>query len=166
MTAQHIINSLEFARKSLEIRDTIAHSDLQRAKDLLTPETESLNWRLSGEVSADKKARLHLTLTGNVAVPCQRCLEPMLIALNISSEFILVKDESEVPPEEDDVEDHDYIVADAELDVLQLVEDEILLALPYAPKHEINDCAVKAEVNELKAPNPFAALRDFKVVKS
>jgi uncharacterized protein len=166
MTAQHIINSLEFTRKSLEIRDTIAHSDLQRAKDLLTPETESLNWRLSGEVSADKKARLHLTLTGNVAVPCQRCLEPMLIALNISSEFILVKDESEVPPEEDDVEDYDYIVADAEMDVLQLVEDEILLALPYAPKHEINDCAVKAEVNELKTPNPFAALRDFKVVKS
>ena len=52
------------------------------------------------------------------------------------------------------------------MDLLQLVEDEILLALPYAPKHEINDCAVKAEVNELKAPNPFAVLRDFKVVKS
>jgi uncharacterized protein len=166
MTAQHIINSLEFARKSLEIRDTIAHSDLQRAKDLLTPETESLNWRLSGEFSADKKARLHLTLTGNVGLPCQRCLGPMIIALNISSEFILVKDESEIPPEEDDVEDHDYLVAEADMDVLQLVEDEILLALPYAPKHEIKDCAVKAEVNELKAPNPFAALRDFKVVKS
>ena len=166
MTAQHIINSLEFARKSLEIRDTIAHSDLQRAKDLLTPETGSLNWRLSGEFSADKKARLHLTLIGNVGVPCQRCLEPMIIALSISSEFILVKDESEIPPEEDDVEDHDYLVAEADMDVLQLVEDEILLALPYAPKHEIKDCAVKAEVNELKAPNPFAALRDFKVVKS
>ena len=166
MTAQHIINSLEFARKSLEIRDTIAHSDLQRVKDLLTPETESLDWRLSGEISADKKARLHLSLTGNVAVPCQRCLEPMMIALSISSEFILVKDESEIPPEEDDVEDHDYLVAEAEMDVLQLVEDEILLALPYAPKHEIIDCAVKAEVNERKAPNPFAALRDFKVVKS
>ena len=166
MTAQHIINSLEFARKSLEIRDTIAHSDLQRAKDLLTPETESLNWRLSGEVSADKKAKLNLTVTGNVAVSCQRCLEPMMIALNIDSEFILVKDDSEIPPEEDDIEDHDYLVAEAEMDVLELVEDEILLALPYSPKHEIKDCAVKAEVNELKAPNPFAALRDFKVVKS
>jgi uncharacterized protein len=166
MTAQHIINSLEFARKSLEIRDTIAHSDLQRAKDLLTQESETLNWRLSGEISADKKARLHLTLTGNVGVPCQRCLGPMLVALNVSSEFILVKDESEIPPEEEDVEDHDYLVAEAEMNVLQLVEDEILLALPYAPKHEIKDCAVKAEVNELKAPNPFAALRDFKVVKS
>ena len=166
MTAQHIINSLEFARKSLEIRDTIAHSDLLRAKDLVTPETGILNWRLSGEISADKKARLHLSLTGNVAVPCQRCLEPMMIALSISSEFILVKDESEIPPEEEDVEDHDYLVAEAEMDVLQLVEDEILLALPYAPKHEIKDCAVNAEVNELKAPNPFAALRDFKVVKS
>ncbi len=166
MTAQHIINSLEFARKSLEIRDTIAHSDLQRAKDLLTPETKNLNWRLFGDVSADKTARLHLSITGNIGVPCQRCLEPMMMALNISAEFILVKDESEIPPEEDDIEDHDYLVAEAEMDVLQLVEDEILLALPYAPKHEINDCAVKAEVNELKAPNPFAALRDLKVVKS
>ena len=166
MTAQHIINSLEFARKSLEIRDIIAHSDLLRAKDLVTPETGILNWRLSGEISADKKARLHLSLTGNVAVPCQRCLEPMMMALNVSSDFILVKDESEIPPEEDDIEDHDYLVSEAEMDVLQLVEDEILLALPYAPKHEIKDCAVNAEVNELKAPNPFAALRDFKVVKS
>ena len=166
MTAQHIINSLEFARKSLEIRDTIAHSDLLRAKDLVTPETGILNWRLSGEISADKKAMLHLAITGNVGVPCQRCLEPMMMALNVSSDFILVKDESEIPPEEDDIEDHDYLVSEAEMDVLQLVEDEILLALPYAPKHEIKDCAVNAEVNELKAPNPFAALRDFKVVKS
>ena len=166
MTAQHIINSLEFARKSLEIRDTIAHSDLLRAKDLVTPETGILNWRLSGDISADKKARLHLAITGNVGVPCQRCLEPMMMALNVSSDFILVKDESEIPPEEDDIEDHDYLVSEAEMDVLQLVEDEILLALPYAPKHEIKDCAVNAEVNELKAPNPFAALRDFKVVKS
>lgn len=166
MTAQHIINSLEFARKSLEIRDTIAHLDLQRAKDLLTPETEGLNWRLSGEVGADKKARLHLSLTGNVGVPCQRCLESMMISLDVNAEYILVKDESEIPPEEDDIEDHDYLVAEAEIDVLQLVEDEILLALPYAPKHEIKDCAVKAEISELKAPNSFAALRDFKVVKS
>ena len=166
MTAQHIINSLEFARKSLEIRDTIAHSDLQRAKDLLTAETESLRWQLSGEVSADKKARLHLTITGNIGVPCQRCLEPMIIELNIRSEFVLVKDESEIPSEEDDFEDYDYLVAEADMNVLQLVEDEVLLALPYAPKHEIKDCAVKAEVNELKAPNPFAKLRDFKVVKS
>ena len=166
MTAQHIINSIEFAKKSLEIRDTIARSDLQRVKDLLTSETEALGWRLAGEVGADKKARLHLSISGIVGVPCARCLESMLITLDIHSEFILVKDESEIPSEEDDVEDHDYIVAEAEMDVLQLVEDEILLALPYAPKHDIKDCAVKAEVNELKAPNPFAVLRDLKVVKS
>ena len=160
MTAQHIINSIEFTRKSLEIRDTIAHSELQRAKDALTSDTESLDWRLTGEIDVGGKAKLHLTLTGKVGVPCQRCLEP------ISSEFFLVKDESEIPSEEEDIEDHDYIIADAEMNVLQLVEDEILLALPFAPKHEIKDCAVKAEVSELKAPNSFAVLRDLKVVKS
>ena len=166
MTAQHIINSLEFARKSLEIRDTISNSQLTRASDLLANSAGSLDWRLSGSVGSDKKPRLHLSLTGQVFIPCQRCLEPMAFALNIQSEFILVKDESEVPPEEDDVDEHDYLVAEAELDVLQLLEDEVLLALPYAAKHDIKDCPAGVAATELKAPNPFAALRDFKVVKN
>ena len=64
-----------------------------------------------------------------------------------------------------DVDEYDYLVADAEMDVLALVEDEVLLTLPYAPKHSAEDCSVKSEQLEIKAPNPFAALRDFKVVK-
>jgi uncharacterized protein len=166
MTAQHIINSLEFARKSLEIRGTISNSQLSRAKDLLANGAGSLDWRLIGDVGADKKPRLHFSLTGDVFVPCQRCLEPMQLALNIESEFILVTDESDIPSEDDDVDEHDYLVADAELDVMQLLEDEVLLAIPYAPKHDEKDCPASLAVTELKAPNPFGALKDFKAVKN
>ena len=165
MTAQHIINSLEFARKKLEIHGTIKNSQLLRARDLMSSHAGTVEWTLSGSVGLDGKSKLTLLIKGVSQMPCQRCLESVSVDLNLKSEFILVRDESEIPSEDDDVDEYDYLVADAEMDVLALVEDEVLLTLPYAPKHSAEDCSVKSEQLEIKAPNPFAALRDFKVVK-
>jgi uncharacterized protein len=165
MTAQHIINSLEFARKKLEIHGTIENSQLLRARDLMSSHAGIIEWSLSGSVGLDGKSKLTLLIKGVVQMPCQRCLESVSVDLNLKSEFILVRDDSEIPSEDDDVDEYDYLVADAEMDVLALVEDEVLLTLPYAPKHRVEDCSVKSEQLETKAPNPFAALRDFKVVK-
>ena len=165
MTAQHIINSLEFARKKLEIHGTIENSQLLRARDLMSSHAGIIEWALSGSVGLDGKSKLTLLIKGVVQMPCQRCLESVNVDLNLKSEFILVRDDSEIPSEDDDVDEYDYLVADAEMDVLALVEDEVLLTLPYAPKHSVKDCSVKSEQLETKAHNPFAALRDFKVVK-
>ncbi|MFM1955666.1 MAG: hypothetical protein RIR20_486 [Pseudomonadota bacterium] len=165
MTAQHIINSLEFARKKLEIHGTIENSQLLRARDLMSSHAGIIEWSLSGSVGLDGKSKLTLLIKGVVQMPCQRCLESVSVDLNLKSKFILVRDDSEIPSEDDDVDEYDYLVADAEMDVLALVEDEVLLTLPYAPKHRVEDCSVKSEQLETKAPNPFAALRDFKVVK-
>ncbi len=165
MTAQHIINSLEFARKKLEIHGTIENSQLLRARDLMSSHAGIIEWSLSGSVGLDGKSKLTLLIKCVVQMPCQRCLESVSVDLNLKSEFILVRDDSEIPSEDDDVDEYDYLVADAEMDVLALVEDEVLLTLPYAPKHRVEDCSVKSEQLETKAPNPFAALRDFKVVK-
>ncbi len=165
MTAQHIINSLEFARKKLEIHGTIENSQLLRARDLMSSHAGIIEWALSGSVGLDGKSKLTLLIKGVVQMPCQRCLESVSVDLNLKSKFILVRDDSEIPSEDDDVDEYDYLVADAEMDVLALVEDEVLLTLPYAPKHSVKDCSVKSEQLETKAHNPFAALRDFKVVK-
>jgi uncharacterized protein len=165
MTAQHIINSLEFARKNLAIRGTIKNSELLRAKDLMSSQEGMVEWALSGSEGLDGKSKLSLLIKGAVQMPCQRCLESVSVDLNVRSEFILVRDESAIPSEDDDVDEYDYLVADAEMNVLVMVEDEVLLNLPYAPKHSIEDCSVKAEQLETKAPNPFEALRNFKVVK-
>jgi len=165
MTAQHIINSLEFARKKLEIHGTIENSQLLRARDLMSSYAGIIEWTLSGSVGLDGKSKLTLLIKGVAQMPCQRCLESVNVDLNLKSEFILVRDDSEIPSEDDEIDEYDYLVADAEMDVLVLVEDEVLLTLPYAPKHTVEDCSVKSKQLETKAPNPFAALRDFKVVK-
>ena len=167
MTAQHIvINSLEFARKSHAIHDTIAASQLMRVKERLASDVGSLDWSLVGGVLSGGEPTLHFELKGTLAASCQRCLEPIQLDLNIKSKFILVKDESEIPVEDEEMDDKDYLVADVEFDVMQLIEDEVLLAIPYAPMHDIKDCPAGDAASELKAPNPFAALKDFKVVKN
>ena len=167
MTAQNIvINSLEFARKSHAIHDTIAASQLMRVKERLASDAGSLDWSLVGEVSSSGEPTLHFELNGVLTGSCQRCLEPIQLDLNIKSKFILVKDESEISLEDEEMDDKDYLVASEEFDVTQLVEDEILLAIPYATMHDIKDCPAKDRLSELKAPNTFASLKDFKAVKN
>jgi DUF177 domain-containing protein len=66
----------------------------------------------------------------------------------------VVSSEEEVP---------DSILADTHLDVLDLLEEEILLSLPIAPKHEAGICAIAENgyINR-KNPNPFSVLETLK----
>lgn len=166
MTAQHIINSMEFARKALQIHDTIAVSQFSRLQDALASPQGVLDWRLLGDVNNEGKPSLHLHVTGALELTCQRCLEPYHYDLDIHSDFIVVADEAALPPEEDDLDEQDYLVADAQMQVAELIEDEVLLALPLAPKHALQDCSAADAVSEQAKPNPFAVLQSLKAGKS
>jgi len=165
MTAQHIINSIEFARKALEFHDTIAVSQFSRLRDALSSDDSVLDWQLQGDVNSEGKPVLHLHVQGSLNLTCQRCLEPLKFDLDVNSDFIVVANEADLPPEEEDVDEQDYLVADAQMQVAELIEDEVLLALPYAPKHESGSCGASSKANELKKPNPFAVLQSLKTGK-
>ncbi|MGZ8250983.1 MAG: YceD family protein [Methylophilaceae bacterium] len=166
MTAQHIINSIEFARKALEIHDTIAVSQFSRLVDALASYESVLSWQLLGDVNSEGKPVLNLKVQGTLELTCQRCLEPLKFDLDVNSSFIIVASEADLPPEEEDVDEHDYLVADVQMQVAELIEDEVLLALPFSPKHELSICGAKEQVAELKKPNPFAVLQGLKAGKS
>ncbi|KAF0165000.1 MAG: hypothetical protein FD157_1681 [Rhodocyclaceae bacterium] len=63
---------------------------------------------------------------------------------------------------DDDLEDDsvDAITAEADLMVQSLVEDEVLLALPIAPRHE--ECESPLASASGHGASPFAALADLK----
>jgi uncharacterized protein len=57
----------------------------------------------------------------------------------------------------------DVIVGSRSLDILALVEDEALLALPLAPKHEVcPDQSVQDLAGESKKESPFSVLKNLK----
>ncbi|MGF1644819.1 MAG: DUF177 domain-containing protein [Thiotrichales bacterium] len=115
-------------------------------------------YRVSGELDAD------LTLQ------CQRCLNPF--AARIESRFELAMVESEEAAERALEQDalESVIVNEQSLSVVELLEDELLLALPAIPRHpeDAADChpptfTQTETVTETPAKaNPFASLASIK----
>lgn len=160
------INGFEFARKSLEIHGTIALSQFSRLGDVLASSEGVVDYRLTGGSSQDGRLRLRLNVRGSLQLSCQRCLEPFEFELNIASNFFIVPDENVIPSPEEETDNEDYLVAETDMQVVDLIEDEILLALPLSPKHEFERCGANSKLNELKSPNPFALLQGLKTGKS
>ncbi len=116
---------------------------------------------------------LHLafTLTGEVWLTCQRCLHPVAIDLSDDYDVALLENDSQVRSVNDE---QDYLLLDEIiteqsperlLPFKKLVEDEILLKTPMAPKHD--DCEMSVEQfgeipEEEETENPFAALASLK----
>jgi uncharacterized protein len=85
-------------------------------------------------------------------------MEDFRYEIDVEDRLVLVDDESHLPPIEMESEEEDFVVADGPLDVRELVEDAVILALPMIPR--------KPGIEEPPAPadkpqreSPFAALK-------
>jgi uncharacterized protein len=77
-------------------------------------------------------------VTATVNMICQRCNQPMEYALDIS--FLLSPVTSEKAAKALPVEYEPLVVPSDVALVSDIIEDEILLALPMVVKHEVGDC--------------------------
>lgn len=160
-----VINNIEFAQKALEIHDIIPLLQFTRLQDLLASQQGELDCRLSGGRDANNSACLQLQVRGTLPLLCQRCLQPFDFGVDIDLRYRIVRDEAQIPAPEDEDDDEDFLLSQAEMPVLELIEDELLLALPMAPRHADDSCAItggEAETNAFKKPNPFARLEALK----
>ena len=82
---------------------------------------------------------LALEIRGEVELTCQRCLGGLAHRIEIVRTLHLARNEDELE-RLDALPDCDAIMAGDKLDLLALVEDEVLLSLPLAPKHAEGEC--------------------------
>jgi uncharacterized protein len=167
MFAQPFIDSLDFARRGEELRGEIPLAEMKRLNDVLLSREGSVRYVLRGlhsqaQHSKVQQSLLELSLEGQCQLRCQRCLNAMPYSLQLVSCLRLVSegDEAESDLENDE---SDTIEASKNLDVLDLIEEEILLSLPFAPKHEIGSCLPDAAVLDRSVKHPFAALAGLKI---
>jgi len=82
-----------------------------------------------------------LTLVGKATLQCQRCMQAMEFPIDSTSRVGLIlaeADAAEVPEELEPV-----LAREGRISAGELVEEELLLALPIVPLHEeLRDCAV------------------------
>ena len=119
------------------------------------------------------QAQPWMQLQGQVdmALVCQRCLEPVSTLVQFDREFRFVESEDVALAEDEDCEE-DLLVTSTQFDLLELVEDELLMALPVSPKHEKcpGELRLSAADPDFVAasdrPMPFAKLAQLKIPKS
>jgi len=166
MSKQTVINSLEFAEKSLQIHGRITPFDLGRLADTLHDRDGELRYTLNGGIDQQGKPQLELQVQGKLNLVCQRCLGAVEWPLDVITWFVLVASEDMMPAPEDEQDEVDTLVADPHLCVESLVEDEVLLGLPLAPTHEVEDCAVNLSVAHEQKESPFKLLQGLKLGKN
>jgi uncharacterized protein len=150
-----IINNLEFAKNQLELSDRLMTAQLPRlAEMLVNVEKSQVQFQLSGTGKQFRQPSLHLNIKASLAVTCQRCLDEMVVDLNLNLDYLISNTEISEAEESDEI---DWLEESHEMDVCELIEDELLLALPIAPTHA-HDCS-KLSTQSGDKPNPFAALK-------
>ena len=112
---------------------------LPRVVDLLADGPASVAWRIEGTKDALGRPAVAVSLRGSVSLTCQRCLAEFDWPIEQRSEVLLARDELELAAL-DAGSDSEVVLAEGSLDPLTLVEDELVLALPFAPRHPEGDC--------------------------
>jgi uncharacterized protein len=131
--------------------------------------TARAEWRepvaaLAGTPGAQPQLWLHLLLQAEVPQTCQRCLGAYAQPVEVDRWFRFVADEAAADAQDDDSEE-DLLVLEPRFDLAALIEDELLLALPLVPMHEVCPQPLRMHAGELPeedAPHPFAALARLK----
>ena len=159
MFARHFIDSLDFARNGEELRGEIPIAGMPRLQDVLEKPDGKVSYVLRGFRDRNGNPMLELALEGSCQLRCQRCLQAMDYPIKQVSLLMLA---DEQPESELSEESFDSIPPDTHLDVVALVEDEILLNLPFAPRHESGMCQAEAASPQQGAENPFSVLRSLK----
>ena len=119
------------------ISGSIDARSLPNVDDSLEPGDDPvpIGWTIEGRRSAEGRPAIAIEIEGAVPLVCQRCLGRMEWPVSQGTEVLLAHDEGELATLDEESEG-EVILADRPLDAATLVEDELVLTLPFAPRHE------------------------------
>ena len=173
------LNVQAFAQEGEALVETTRLHDLHRLAQEAHGAREgkpdsAVEWRALAELreraGAEADVLLRLQAHTSIALTCQRCMQVVLIPLEVDQWYRFVATE-DIAMAEDDASEEDLLVMEPQFDLLALLEDELLMALPLVPMHEHcpesasqASASPKEKVDDEPAekPNPFAVLAKLK----
>lgn len=163
------IDNVAFAKKNEHLVGSLTLADCPRLAELLQGASKNvqsenngaglISYTLQGETNSIGQHHLHLALKANLTTACQRCLQDMPLELTLNFNY-LIGEVSDTNVEEGNIDgsdDVDLQEASQTMDIITLIEDEIIMAMPIAPIHAEDCGAIVSQSGE--KPNPFAVLK-------
>ena len=173
------LNMKAFAQEGVALTESTPLQKMER----LAHETQGLQpdlivkWQARGELrprtGGEDDVWLHLAAEATVPLTCQRCMGIVETPVEVDQWYRFVATE-DIAMAEDDQSEEDLLVMEPQFDLLAVLEDELLMALPLVPMHEQCPVAPKLQAGEAdvvgdadsgKKTNPFAVLAQLKVKK-
>jgi len=143
-------------------------SELKRLGEMLYPGSSNQRKRkiaLSFEFSRSEfdVPMLAGHLKTELVLECQRCLQPLEIPMELAFNLLIDASDDIVRHSSEDTLYSD----DGCIDIAEVVEDELILALPLVALHEDTACNSSWQASEpatepAKLENPFAVLKQLK----
>lgn len=175
MLTEPLPNTLDVrkaAARGVSISGTLKPHDLPRFKALLADEAGEIRAQIAFSRDEENRPIAQVEFEATLSVSCQRCLQPM--ALDLAGEntlaIVWTDDQARHLPRHLDP----LLVPEEGCNLWDLVEDELILALPPFSYHQTNDCKEilsdyrqpdeQVEQAE-KRPNPFDILASLKTDK-
>lgn len=147
----------------------LASQSLQVSADAPAPQ---VSYHVAAEMRPDAagvlEPWLHLQAQAVFRMVCQRCLGEVdeHVGFDRSFRFVATEALAEI---EDEESQEDVLVVSSQFNLLELVEDELLMAMPLVPRHAECPQPVRMHVEDPgfaealpEKPNPFAVLGKMK----
>lgn len=161
------VDPRKMADRAAVLEGEIPLSSLERLCEALEDNQGDVRLRISFGRDEQRTLVVRSALDTTVKMVCQRCLNQVELPIHSACEYAVVNegaDTQRLPKSYDVLE-----VGEDPLDLLALVEDELLLALPIVPLHAPEDCQPPGSPtsglvveDEPVKPGPFSVLAQLK----
>lgn len=143
----------------------VSVTELKRLGACLADESGEVDVEMEFGIDADGISFLRGHLRAELKLTCQRCLEMM--PYPIDTEFLLGIVTSEAEAQQLPSHYEPLVVGGEPLFANDVVEDELILALPAVSRHELSDCPAADVLREVEEggrerQNPFSVLSELK----
>ncbi|WP_447592732.1 YceD family protein [Aquipseudomonas campi] len=161
------VDPRKLADRGVTLEGEMSLASFERLCEPLADNVGVVHAELAFERGERKAVTIHSQLRAEVKMICQRCLELVVLPIQSECHYAVVKEGAEtqsLPSGYDMLE-----VGEDPLDLLALVEEELLLALPIVPMHAPEDCQQPVGLDEpepsedeVSRSNPFSVLAQLK----
>jgi DUF177 domain-containing protein len=157
MSHQPVIDGFEFASAGAAQQGVLPLSGFPRLRDMLASDAGEVAYAVQGVRDGRGRPSLRVSVEGTLQLRCQRCLEALPFEVRTDELLVLAATQAEIEADPADAHAPDRLLAGKEMPVRELVEDELILAVPFAPRH--GRCVEHRETGAEMKTLPFAGLR-------
>lgn len=160
-----VIEPLKLIEQRVDLEGAIALSDCERLREVLLDLEGDINIALQFGKDEEGQKVISGSLQADVTMQCQRCLQPVKLAVDGVVKLAVARHEDAVKALPGY---YDPLLLEApEIELLPLIEQELMLSLPIVATHPEGECSINSsyqakEDTEQSKPNPFAVLAELK----